>query len=168
MNKTDSSTKYSRRLIIAPLLCLLGFGLQAASPIDQQKLASVNVGFAFKLLKQLAKDQPGASIFISPYSASTVLQMACNGAGGQTKTEMQRVLGTTGLAAEALNAANKDCDRDINSRGTNVVLMAANAIWCRKGTPVKPAFISCNQQFFGATVDALDFDDPRSTGIINA
>jgi len=168
MNKTDSSTKYSRRLIIAPLLCLLGFGLQAASPIDQQKLASVNVGFAFKLLKQLAKDQPGASIFISPYSASTVLQMACNGAGGQTKTEMQRVLGTTGLAAEALNAANKDCDRAINSQGTNVLLTAANAIWYRKGTPVKPAFVSCNREFFGATVAALDFDDPRSTGIINA
>jgi serpin B len=150
------------------MLCLVGFGLQAASPADQQKLASANIGFAFKLLKQLAKDQPGTNIFISPYSASTVLQMACNGAGGQTKTEMQQVLGTTGLAAEAVNAANKDCDRAINSQGTNVVLTAANAIWYRKGTPVKPAFVACNQQYFGATVDALDFDDPRSVGIINA
>ncbi|MCX6912077.1 MAG: serpin family protein, partial [Verrucomicrobia bacterium] len=122
----------------------------------------------FKLLKQLAKDQPGTNIFISPYSASTVLQMACNGAGGQTKTEMQQVLGTTGLAAEAVNAANKNCDRALNNLGTNVALTAANAIWYRKGTPVKPAFITCNQQFFGATVDALDFDDPRSVGIINA
>ena len=168
MNRTDSSATHSRRFVITALLCLLGFGLQAASPADQQKLASANIGFAFKLLKQLAKDQPGTNIFISPYSASTVLQMACNGAGGQTKTEMQQVLGTTGLAAEALNAANKDCDQSLNSLGTNVVLTAANAIWYRKGTPVKPAFISCNQQFFGATVDALDFEDPRSVGIINA
>jgi serpin B len=150
------------------MLCLLGFGLHGASPVDQQNLASANIGFAFKLLKQLAKDQPGQNIFISPYSASTVLQMACNGAGGQTKAEMQQVLGTTDLAAEALNAANKDCDRALNSLGTNVILTAANAIWYRKGTPVKPAFISCNQQFFGATVDALDFDDPRSVGIMNA
>jgi serpin B len=150
------------------VLCLLGFGLQAASPADQQKLASANIEFAFKLLKQLAKEQPGTNVFISPYSASTVLQMACNGAGGQTKTEMQQVLGTTGLAAEAVNAANKECDRAINSQGTNVVLTAANAIWCRKGTPVKPAFLACNQQYFGATVDALDFDDPRSVGIMNA
>jgi serpin B len=66
-----------------------------------------------------------------------------------------------------LNAANKECDRAINSQGTNIVLTAANAIWYRKGTPIKPAFISCNQQFFGATVDALDFDDPRSVGIMN-
>src|ERR1035441_1870433 len=168
MNKTDSPPIYSRKLVITLVLWLLGFGLQAASPVDQQKLAAANIGFAFKLLKQLAKDQPGANIFISPYSASTVLQMSCDGAGGQTKTEMQQVLGTTGLAAEALNAANKECDRAINSQGTNVVLTAANAIWCRKGTPVKPAFLVCNQQYFGATVDALDFDDPRSVGIMNA
>jgi serpin B len=168
MNRTDFSATHSRRLVIATGLCLLGFGLHAASPVDQQKLASANIGFAFKLLKQLAKEQPGTNIFISPYSASTVLQMACNGAEGQTKAEMQQVLGATGLTAEAMNAANKDCDRAINSQGTNVVLTAANAIWCRKGTPIKPAFIACNQQYFGATVDALDFDDPRSIGIMNA
>src|ERR1039458_7546858 len=168
MNKTDSPPIYSRKLVITLVLWLLGFGLQAASPVDQQKLAAANIGFAFKLLKQLAKDQPGANIFISPYSASTVLQMSSHGAGGQTKTEMQQVLGTTGLAAEALNAANKECDRAINSQGTNVVLIAANAIWYRKGTPIKPAFICCNQQFFGATVHALDFDDLRSVGIMNA
>jgi serpin B len=168
MNRTDFSATHSRRLVIATGLCLLGFGLHAASPIDQQKLASANIGFAFKLLRQLAKDQPGTNIFISPYSASTVLQMACNGAAGQTKTEMQQVLGTTGLAAEAVNAANKDCNWAVNNLGTNVVLRAANAIWYQKGTPVKPAFIACNQQFFGATVDALDFDDPRSVGIMNA
>src|ERR1017187_5834961 len=159
MNKTASPPTYSRKLVITGVLWLLGIGLQAASPADQQKLASANIGFAFKLLKQLAKDEPGKNIFISPYSASTVLQMACNGAGGQTKTEMQQMLGTTGLAAEALNAANKECGRAINSQGTNFLLTAANAIWYRKGTPVKPAFIDCNQQCFGATVDALDFGD---------
>jgi serpin B len=168
MNATTFSATASRRLVIASVLCLLGFGLHAASPADHQKLASANIGFAFKLLRQLVKDQPGTNIFISPYSASTVLQMACNGAGGQTKTEMQQVLATTGLAAEAVNAANKDCAQSLNSLGSNVVLTAANAIWYRKGTPVKPEFVSCNQQFFGATVDALDFDDPRAVGIMNA
>ena len=168
MNKTDSPPIYSRKLVITLVLWLLGFGLQAASPVDQQKLAAANIGFAFKLLKQLAKDQPGANIFISPYSASTVLQTSCNGAGAQTKTEMQQVLGTTDLAAEALNAANKEIDQSLNSQGTNVVLTAANAIWYRKGTSVKPAFVACNQQFFGATVDALDFDDLRAAGIMNA
>jgi len=45
------------------MLCLLAFVLHAASPANQQKLASANISFAFKLLKQLAKDQPGKNIF---------------------------------------------------------------------------------------------------------
>lgn len=151
--------------LIAFLPCLL---VQAASPADQQNLTSANANFAFKLLKQLSKEQPGTNIFISPFSASSVLQMACNGAAKQTRTEMQQVLGTTGLASDSVNAANKDIVRALNGRSTNIILTTANAIWCRKGTPLKPDFIMCNQQFFGATVDALDFDDSRSIDIINA
>ena len=63
MKRTESPPTSSRRFVIASLLCLLAFVLHAASPTDQQKLATANTGFAFKLLKQLAKDQPGTNIF---------------------------------------------------------------------------------------------------------
>jgi len=63
MNRTDSPATSSRRFVITSALCLLAFVLHAASPVDQQKLASANIGFAFKLLRQLAKDQPGKNIF---------------------------------------------------------------------------------------------------------
>ena len=79
-------------------LCLLlavfwtaGFKLSAAAESDLSKLAVANNTFAFKLLKQLSTQQPAANIFVSPYSAATALQMALNGAAGQTKTEMQQV-----------------------------------------------------------------------------
>jgi serpin B len=81
---------------------------------------------------------------------------------------MQGVLGTTALPPELVNGANWDFDKSLNGRGTNIILNAANAIWCQKGTPIKPEFISCNQQYFGATVGTLDFGDPRSVGVINA
>jgi hypothetical protein len=74
-----------------------------AADSDLSKLAAANNAFSFKLLKQLATEQPGASIFVSPYSAATALQMAANGAAGQTKTEMQQVLETSGQAAVPLN-----------------------------------------------------------------
>src|ERR1035437_3812918 len=93
-------------------LCLLiavvwtaGLQINSAAESDLSKLAAANNTFSFKLLKQLATEQPGASIFVSPYSAATALQMAANGAAGQTKTEMQQVLETAGLSAAALNAA---------------------------------------------------------------
>ena len=154
--------------LIAVLVLLAGLHQVAASLTDQQALAAANNGFAFKLLKQLAKEQPVANIFISPYSASTVLQMVGSGAAGQTKTEMQQVLGTTGLSSAVVNGANKDIAQSLNNGNTNVILTTANAIWYRQGAPVKPEFIACNQQFFGATVDALNFADPHSVDIINA
>jgi serpin B len=153
--------------LVALLFLLTGLHQAVASLVDQQKLAAANNSFAFKLLKQLAKDQPTKNIFISPYSASTVLQMVGNGAAGQTKSEMQQVLGTTGLSSATVNGANKDIAQSLNSGNTNVILTIANAIWYRQGAPVKPEFMACNQQFFGATVDALNFVDPHSVDIIN-
>jgi serine protease inhibitor len=154
--------------LIAVLVLLAGLHEVAASLADQQKLAAANNGFAFKLLRQLAKDQPSTNIFISPYSAATVLQMVGSGAAGQTKAEMQQVLETTGLSSDTVSAANKKIAQSLNSGNTNVILTTANAIWYRQGAPVKPEFIARNQQFFGATVDALNFADPHSVDIINA
>jgi serine protease inhibitor len=161
------STANLRKCAIVTMLAFLSQALYAGAAADQEKLASANNGFAFQLLKQLAKDQPGTNIFISPYSVSAVLQMVGNGAGGQTKVELQQVLGTTGLPQDALNAANQDFAKAMNSGNTNVLLTTANAIWYRKEIPVKPEFIACNQQFFGATVEALDFKDPHSIDIMN-
>jgi serpin B len=148
-------------------MCVLAFGALAASEADQQKLAVADAGFAFKLLKEISKEQPRSNVFISPFSASAALQMVCNGAKGQTRLEVQRVLGTTALPPELVNGANRDFDKSLNGRGTNIILNAANAIWCQKGTSIKPEFISCNQQYFGATVGTLDFGDPGSVGVIN-
>ena len=168
MNATDMLKVTSSRFIIATALFLLGFGVHGASPGDQHTLASADIGFAFKLLKQVAKTQPGGNVCISPYSASSVLQMASTGAGGQTKLEMAQVLGTAGMPTDTLLAGIRDVSRSLNSGSASVVLTAANALWYRQGIPMIPEFVSRSQEFFGATVDALDFNDPRSVAIVNA
>ena len=94
------------------------------------------------------QEQPTRNVFISPYSVSTVLQMVCNGAGGKTKEELQQVLGTTGLTLAAMNQANQNLSQAIRSGSSNVVLNSANAIWYRKGMPVRPEFLACNKQFY--------------------
>jgi hypothetical protein len=103
-------------------------------------------GFAFDLLKQITREQPGTNVFISPFSVSTVLQMVANGAAGDTKAEMQRVLKTAGLPPETLNAACKDLNQSLNSQ-TNVILNLANAIWYKEGIHLKPGFVSVNKNF---------------------
>jgi serpin B len=159
----------NQKIIIAALLVVFsGLNQLSAALADEQKLAAANNVFAFKLLTQLAKDQPATNIFVSPYSVSSVFQMVGNGATGQTKTEMQQVLGTAGLSATSVNAANKAIESSLNNLNTNVILTTANAIWYKAGEHINPVFLALNQQFFGSTVDPLNFADPHSVDIINA
>jgi serine protease inhibitor len=155
-----------KKLGFGVLLCFAGLTVLAASPADQEKLASANTGFAFDLLKQITREQPGTNVFISPFSVSTVLQMVGNGAVGETRAEMQRVLKTAGLPAETLNAAGKDLNQSLNSQ-TNVILNLANAIWYREGVRLKPGFVSDNQNFFAAKLAGVDFTKPKSAQTIN-
>jgi serine protease inhibitor len=145
-------------------------GLQTnfAVDADLSKLAAANNSFAFNLLRQLSMEQPGASIFVSPYSAATALQMAANGAAGRTKTEMQQVLETTNLTTTELNEAIKSAAGLLNPKDNNVILTTANALWYRQGASVKPAFLEANQEFFSSTVKALDFGNaPAAEATIN-
>jgi serpin B len=147
-------------------MCAASLTALADLPANQVMLNTANTGFAFDLLKQIAGEQPGKNIFISPFSVSTVLQMVANGAAGDTKSEMQRVLKTACLPAETLNAACKDLNQSLNSQ-TNVILNLANAIWYQTDFHLKPEFVSVNRQFFQAELGGVDFTKAESAQTIN-
>ena len=156
----------SRKLGFGFLLCFTGLTVLAAVPDVQEELGVANTAFAFDLLKQISNEQPKANVFISPFSVSSVLQMVANGAAGNTKTEMQRVLKTTGLAPDTLNAACRDLNESLNSQ-TNVILNLANAVWFQEGLHLKPGFVATNSRFFHAKLAPVDFQKPDSAQIIN-
>jgi len=151
-------------ILIGVLACSTTLTVRGGS--DLQKLAAANNTFAFDLLKQIAREQPTQNIFISPFSVSTVLQMIDNGAVGVTKQEMDQVLHIDGLTADTLNSAAKSLNESLKSP-TNVTLELANAIWYKQGIPLKPGFISVNQEFFGAQLGVVNFDSPQSAQTIN-
>ena len=146
-------------------VCALLAGICRA---DGPPLVAVSdAAFPFNLLKQLAQERPATNISISPYSAATVLEMVSNGAGGRTRAEMQQVLGTTGLSPDNVNAGHKNIAGVLKSTNNQVVLETANAIWYRFGIKIRPEFLAVNQEFYDATVDALDFSDPHAVDVIN-
>ena len=154
------------RGILSGVLVLLA-GAFTVSAQDAQKLAAADNGFAFDLLKQIAGEQPGKNIFISPFSVSTALQMVGNGAAGETKTEMQRVLKTDNLPPAELNAACKALNRSLVSQ-TNAILDLADGIWYQTGFRLKPGFVADNQDYFQAGLAGVDFNSPQSADVINA
>ena len=67
-------------------------------PIDrnlteqEQRIVQADNSFGLKLYKALHEDNPTDNLFISPLSVSMALGMALNGADGETRDEMIRVL----------------------------------------------------------------------------
>ncbi len=136
------------------------------NPPPDNKLADADNGFAFGLLKQIAITDAGKNTFISPFSVATALEMVANGAAGQTKTEMQSVLNTAGIAQTELNNDCKALNQSLASE-TNVILDLANGIWYQNDFQLKPQFISDNRTYFNAELAAVDFNDPSSAQMIN-
>jgi serine protease inhibitor len=154
-------------LMLGIILTTLTGMRPAPALADDSALAAADNGFGFRLLRQLNQDQPAQNIFISPYSAATVLQMVGNGAVGQTKAEMQQVLGTENLPDADVNAANKSVAESLNDLNTNIILSTANSIWYQQEIMAKPDFLACNRDFFCATVEPMDFTDPAAADVIN-
>jgi serpin B len=141
--------------------------VSAAAGTANQVVGDGTTEFAFRLVRQLAKEQPSANIFVSPYSISAALQMVRNGASGETRKEMDATLGFPGIETAELAKAYRDTDRTIRNDANNAVLSIANSIWYAPNLQLHPEFLSLNKDFYHAKLNALDFTDPRASGMIN-
>ncbi len=157
------SSKITPILFFVAMVGLLSGAVWAQ---DVGKLAVANNSFAFDLLKQIAQTQPGTNIFISPFSVSTALQMVGNGAVGETRAEMQRVLKTSDFTTSDLNEACRRINLALNSQ-SDVALNLADGIWYQKGIQLKSGFISHSHYFFDAKPTGVDFKNPQSAATIN-
>ncbi|HTV62105.1 MAG TPA: serpin family protein [Verrucomicrobiae bacterium] len=155
-----------RGLSITAAAGVIALFAMVASAQESSALPDADNGFGLDLLRQVASGQPGQNIFISPFSAATALQMVANGAAGQTKTEMQRVLHTAGIAPPELNADCKALNQSLNSQ-KDVILDLANGIWHQDNFQLTPAFISDNRKYFDAELAAVNFLSPASAKTIN-
>jgi serine protease inhibitor len=155
-------------LSVLTTLCFCLFVLSPfnAASQDSQALADANTYFGFDLLKRLVREQPDENIFISPFSISSTLQMAANGAGGQTKSEMLKVLRTDSMTFDQIDAAYKSINHSLTSQ-QGATLTLANAIWYPQGLQLKPTFVSKSTNTFNAGMASADFENPKAVEAIN-
>lgn len=148
--------------LLLGMVLVASLRIAMAADADVSKLAAANNNFSFKLLRQLVGEQAGKSVFVSPYSVATALQMVANGGAGRTRSEMEQALETTNLSTAELSEATKFVAGLLSSNNTNLILSTANALWYRQGTTLKTDFAAANQKYFQATIKALDFDNPAA------
>jgi serine protease inhibitor len=126
----------------------------------------VSEKFATNFFKLAAK-KPDSNVVVSPYSVSTALSMAYNGAGSKTKTEMQNVLDYSGLSDEAVNQQNSSLYKSLMHVNPSSELTVANAMFANKNFEFVKAFMDSNQKYYGAKLETLDFADLSTVNKIN-
>ena len=141
--------------------------LEKPADFTGNALSTANAKFAFKLLTELYNQAPGTNIFISPLSISIALTMTYNGAVGETQRAMAKTLEIEGMELQAVNQANAQLREITKSTDPQIELAIANSIWLRDTFEPNPDFLDRNDQFFGAEIASLDFDDPQTLETIN-
>lgn len=119
--------------------------------------------FAIRLFKQSNED--GKNTLISPLSVLCALSMTANGANGETREQMEDVLGMT---ADELNLYLYSYLSSL-PQGEKYKLSVANSIWFRddERLSVKQDFLQTNADYYGASIYKAPFNGQTLRDINN-
>ncbi|WP_320130207.1 serpin family protein [uncultured Sphaerochaeta sp.] len=115
----------------------------------------------------LSSSKKTGNIMVSPISVFLALGMTANGAEGQTKETMLKVLTNSEYPLQALNEKSKSYLDSIEALDNSITLNIANSLWLQKNLKVGKQFLQSNKDFFRASVESLDFSKAQSVDIIN-
>ena len=129
------------------------------NPDDEFKSAYLNfTAELFKKSVEKSKNDGEGNALISPFSVMVALSMTANGAGGNTLSEMEKVLGKN-IDIETLNKYLYTYIESLYS-GEKCKLSVANSIWLRDtaSLSVKKNFLQKNMDYYNAAIYKSMFD----------
>ena len=133
----------------------------------QQEILHNSNGFGIDLFREMCLELEGENIFISPLSVSLAISAVTNGAAGKTLEDMKATLGFATYSPDQMNGFFRHLVPALKKVDNTVKLSIANAVWIEKTFPVKNPLIQSLQQYYDASVNLLDFSDPKAPSVIN-
>lgn len=127
----------------------------SVTPLDDLSAGSAAVtDFSLRLFRQAMEE--GENTLISPLSVLYALSMTANGAAGETRTQMESVLG---LDTDTLNQWLYTYQRQL-SQDKNATLSLANSVWFRDDPSfsILPEFLQTSADYYGADIYQAAFD----------
>ncbi len=125
------------------------------------ELVNSSNDFSFDMYIELINGSE--NLFFSPYSITTALGMAYEGARGKTAEEMEDVLDFTRDEGNRLDMMKEYQDM-LNKDGTDFNLSTANAYWLAESGNLKQHYIDAIEQYYLAHGERLDFaGDPAGS-----
>lgn len=116
--------------------------------------------FSLTLFQQ-ALTRNNQNNLLSPLSAALCLALVNNGAGGNTRTQLE---GLFGMDTDTLNRSLYAYTSSLYS-ADDCRLSLANSLWIKEGLEVKPDFLQTNADWYGAQAYAAPFNQTTLTDI---
>lgn len=135
---------------------------------SQKDVLNSSQVFAIDFFKEMCRDLGKGNLFVSPLSASMALSAVTNGGAGATMEDMKATLGFGDFSLEQMNDFYKTLVPALKKVDNTVDLLVANAAWIEQTFPVKESFTNSLQDYYDASINKLDFKDPKSPDVINA
>lgn len=148
----ESKLQKMKKIFIMTLLgAMVACGEPNVAPTEGSQ-----TGFALSFFRNVnAVAGQGENIVVSPYSAGMVLAMLEEGAGGETRAELDNALNGAVFGKEELDG------------GKNTVIQSSNAVWISDNFSVRNRYVSHLENEFGAFIDTQDFSSPSAVNVIN-
>lgn len=135
--------------------------------LDNQ-LSGKGADMGHTLFRQLAEEQPGQNILISPWSIQSAVMMAAEGAVGPAREELEAFLKFQGTSPETLRDEYQQVHASLTSTAFHPTVRSANAFFYDGSrVVVNASYIDLIASNYLAHVQNLSFGDPGSKDAIN-
>lgn len=137
----------------------------------EQEMVEADQTFAFSFFKNVYLEESkgdDANFMVSPLSLSMALAMTSNGAVGATKESILAALNLDEYAEQEVNAYYNKLTEALLKTDPSTRLSISNAIFTNQNVQIHKDFTQTNQSFYDATVQSVDFGDPKTAGSINS
>jgi serine protease inhibitor len=133
------------------------------------EIAEMNQALGWKIFNQEQINNPGENILISPFSIQTALNMATNGAKGNTLQEILELMDRSDYSISDLNHLHNDLTTLLCEQSGHPTLNVVNRFFYDKDrVNIKSPFLDAISSY-GCGAENLDFDaDQAAINRINA
>jgi serine protease inhibitor len=123
--------------------------------------------FGYRLLAQLLKETPAASVLVSPCGLAFALSLAYNGAAGPTRDEMSRLLESERIPLPRWNEQLRELRLRLEESRAGVQLLIANAVWGAQDVSFPADYMERVTAAYAAAIVTLDLSDASAVERIN-
>lgn len=119
-----------------------------------EEVVRANNNLAFKLIDNL--NEAENNVVVSPLSFYQYFAMVANGANGETRKEIEEILGAGHLSVTEINTIVSDLVTNIKSADKRTDFTSNNSFWYANDAEILPNYISILKECYATETHAVD------------